>query len=402
MIQDLDSILERRGLDAVVVLGDSTSGNPELLYVAGCRLPRGGVYVKRRGCSPILVVSSLDLGSASGGRVGDVRCYSDYDYEKILASNPRGAYLLLIEKILRDAGVEGRVVVYGRLSASRVVELTDRLRLLGFKVVGESPPTALEEAMEVKDDLEVESLRRVGSKAERVISKTIDLLRGCRVRDGLLIYRGEVLTVGLVKAFVRGLMAEEGLQPIEDFIFSVGPNSADPHYTGGSMDKVRAGEPIVFDLYPQDASGYCFDCTRTLVVGEPSKEVAKMHEVVLEAQSLAFDLMKAGVKAKAVAESVYDLVERRGFKTVRSVVKGDAEARRVGFIHSLGHGVGLTIGERPYLSIYSDDILKAGHVVTVEPGLYDPKVGGVRVEDVVVVRENGPLNLSGLPKDPKI
>jgi Xaa-Pro aminopeptidase len=100
--------------------------------------------------------------------------------------------------------------------------------------------------------------------------------------------------------------------------------------------------------------------------------------------------------------SACDFFERRGFKTIRAVLKGDRDAVKVGFIHSLGHGVGLTIGERPYLSLFSDEGLRKNQVVTVEPGLYEPGVGGVRIEDTVVIKKRGVDNLTPLEKELEI
>jgi len=124
-----------------------------------------------------------------------------------------------------------------------------------------------------------------------------------------------------------------------------------------------------------------------------------MHQIVLEAQLLALDSLKAGDKADETMNAVCDLFEQRGYRTIRDVIRGVRSAQFSGFIHSLGHGVGLTIGEAPSLGLASTDILKTGNVVTVEPGLYKPGVGGVRIEDVVLIKEGGIDNLTSLPKD---
>jgi Xaa-Pro aminopeptidase len=171
---------------------------------------------------------------------------------------------------------------------------------------------------------------------------------------------------------------------------------------GISTQPIRTGEPIIFDIFPQAGSAYWYDLTRTYVVGRPKKTLRLMHEAVLEAQETCLDEIRAGRSAREVADVSYNIVERHGFPTVRTLLKGDQRARTTGFIHGLGHGVGLTIGERPYLSIFSDEMLTSGHVVTVEPGVYDPRVGGVRIEDTIFVTSNGFSNPARLPKDLEI
>src|SRR6059036_2914374 len=126
-----------------------------------------------------------------------------------------------------------------------------------------------------------------------------------------------------------------------------------------------------------------------------------MYDAVLEVQTSALDMVKEEIPCKEMMASACKIFERKGYPTARQLVKGNKEARTRGFIHGLGHGVGLTIGERPYLSLYGKDILRKGAVVTVEPGLYDPRFGGVRLEDILVVGSPSE-NLTSLPRDLEI
>ncbi|MGA2239672.1 MAG: M24 family metallopeptidase, partial [Candidatus Bathyarchaeia archaeon] len=148
--------------------------------------------------------------------------------------------------------------------------------------------------------------------------------------------------------------------------------------------------------------GYWFDLTRTYVVGKPLPKVKKMFDAVRQVQTRMLDSTREGTQASKMMNLACDLFERRRFKTIRAVLRGDKDAMRVGFIHSLGHGVGLTIGERPQLSLFSDETLRRGHVVTVEPGLYEPGLGGVRIEDTVVITKRGIDNLTPLEKELRI
>jgi Xaa-Pro aminopeptidase len=399
MLQDLDAVMAKHRLDAMIVYGSSTYGNPELRYVVGANLARGGIFLKQRMRDPILVVSNIDHGQASKGIVNNVVTYSKYGYEKLLAKHGRDlAAPLLMDRILRRHKVKGNIGLHGRNDASDLLNLTKSLRGFGHKITGEKHPTTLESIMETKSLSEIHRIMEVGGRTEKVVGKTIDFLERCHQDGGRLTFEGQKLTVGMIKAVTRRHLAEENLIAPEDFIIAAGLRSADPHYPGEDSDPVVVGQPIVFDIFPQDAGGYCYDMTRTFVFGEPSTEIRRMHESVLKAQQIAFDLVHEGCRVEKLMNSVCDHFSRDGFKTIRDLNKGDREAEKTGFVHSLGHGVGLTIGEKPYLSLHSDDILKVGHVFTIEPGLYDARVGGVRVEDVIALTESGPLNLTSFGK----
>ena len=399
MFAQFDTEMERRRLDTVLVIGESTLGNPEFAYVAGTTIPRGGIFVKRRGHRPLLVVSNIDVGNAKRGRVQNVRTYSDFDYEKLVARYGRQrGYVVLLRSLLRSVRARGRIGIYGHNEFSRLLSITDSLRKAGYNVTGE-PETSLTESLrETKDRNEIDRIRSVGARAAIVVDRVLQMLRECGITSGKLKWKRETLTVGMVKSKISTLLAEQDLMAPEGTVFSVGRSSADPHEMGIASDPVRAGVPIVFDLFPTSVEGYWFDLTRTLVLGEPSPRVRRMLETVLEVQLRSMDSMREKESARQIMNSACDLFERRGFKTIRAALKGDKAATRVGFIHSLGHGVGLTTGEKPSLSLFSDDKLVRNQVVTVEPGLYHPRVGGVRIEDTVLVRGQGIENLTPLEK----
>jgi len=399
MLEALDALMTERRIDAVLVYGSSTFGNPELCYVVGANLARGGIYVKQRMKDPVLIVSNIDSGEASKGLVKDVRTYSEYGYERLVARYGRNkAGSLLFDRILKKHRTKGRIGLYGRNDANDVLELSKRLRRLGYTIVGEPHPSVLEAAMETKTLLETDKIGNVGKKTERVVKKIIEFLKNCEIEGEYLTHEEKKVTVGIVKVLTRRYLAEENLVAPEDVIIAVGPKSADPHYPGVDSDLVMIDQPIVFDIFPQEIGGYCFDMTRTFVFGKASERIRKMYEAVREAQQITFDLIEEGRRAETLMNTVCDHFAGNGFKTIRDLVRGVKEAEKVGFVHSLGHGVGLTIGERPYLSLNSDDVLKSGNVFTVEPGLYDPEFGGVRIEDVVALTESGVTNLTSYEK----
>jgi len=401
--EQFDSEMERRGLDTALVIGESTLGNPELAYVAGTTIPRGGIFIKRRRFEPILVVSNIDVGNAKLGRVSDVRTYSDYGYENLIQRHGRErAYVMLVDLILRAVRSRGRVGVYGHNEFSHLLSTVDSLRRLGHKVTGEKDLSLIESLRDTKDSLETSRIRSVGARASRVVEEIQRMLGECVVSFGKLRLKGQTLTVGIVKSRVNTLLAEQDLIAPGGTVFAVGVKSADPHEMGSPLDPVKAGAPIVFDLFPVGAEGYWFDLTRTFVIGKAPRRVKDMFDAVLEAQLESLDSIRENVPGSKVMNSACDLFERRGFKTIRATLRGDRDAAKVGFIHSLGHGVGLSIGERPYLSLFSDDTLRKNQVVTVEPGLYKPGTGGVRIEDTILVKGRRIENLTPLEKELEI
>lgn len=402
MISDIDSEMEKRGIESLIVFGDSTVGNPDLGYVVGTSLPRGGIYLKRAGHQPTLIVSNIDVGSAKRGRVRTIRTYSDYGFERISSRYDRNeARVRFYQKIMKDEGLQGPVIVAGRNDSSHTLELVDSLRKKRIRIKGEKTPTILESARETKDRFEITRLREVGKKTCWVVEKTRRFLQGAKTRGGKISFKSKTMKVGDVKKIIGRYLVEKNLVAIEDTIFAPGRRSSDPHYMGEDNAPLRTGEPIVFDIFPSEPDGYWHDCTRTYTFGTPSKKLKEMYNIVLEAQTNALDMVKEQAPCRDLMMKACEIFENHGWPTARQLMKGNKEARVRGFVHGLGHGVGLTIGERPYLSLFGKDVLRRGSVVTIEPGLYDPRIGGVRIEDIVVVGSPGE-NLTPLPKDMEI
>ena len=173
-------------------------------------------------------------------------------------------------------------------------------------------------------------------------------------------------------------------------IVAGGNQGCDPHESGHGP--LRAGQPIILDIFPRDNStGYWGDITRTVVRGRASEAVKRLYAVVFRAQELAFRELRDGVNGREIHEGILRLFRENGFATSRR------DGRMQGFFHGTGHGLGLEIHEPPRVSAV-DAKLRAGHVVTVEPGLYYWGVGGVRLEDVAVIQARGARNLTRFPK----
>jgi Xaa-Pro aminopeptidase len=228
----------------------------------------------------------------------------------------------------------------------------------------------------------VEKLRRVKDEAElaaiAVAAELADEAWRWSLERGLA-GRTELDVARAVEAWMR----EQGAEPSFPTIVAAGPNGALPHAEPGERE-IGRGELVVFDMGAK-LDGYCSDGTRTFATGEPGERAREVYETVREAQTAALAAVKAGVRAEDVDKVARDPIGAAGY------------GERFG--HGLGHGVGLEVHEEPRVSPRSEDVLRPGEVVTIEPGVYLPGELGVRIEDLVVVTEQGLRNLSGLPKD---
>ncbi len=205
-------------------------------------------------------------------------------------------------------------------------------------------------------------------------------------------YKGEPLTVGKLKSFFGHKLLENGCLPEEDIIVACGTKSSDPHYVGEPEDRLKADQPIILDIYPRSIQKrYWTDMTRTVVKGKASNKLKKMFDAVFEAKNASFDAIQAGAAGSRVYDVCCDVLEKAGYETTR----GGKKVTR-GMTHGLGHGVGLQIHESPRLSELSASPLEEHVVVTVEPGLYDPDIGGVRLEDIIEVTKSGYSNLTNM------
>ncbi len=234
---------------------------------------------------------------------------------------------------------------------------------------------------------EIEKIRQGVELAEAGLAVALDILRDARTdADGHLTWQGTILTAERLRGAIGAAIAGLGGTAAHT-ITAPGPQGADPHQPG--TGPIRAGEPIVIDIFPRvDATGYHGDLTRTVVKGKAQPIVTRAFTAVHEAQRAAIRQVKAGVKASVVHAAAAAVLAKHGFRTNANA------AVPYGFFHGTGHGLGLQVHEAPRVNEKSDDILESGNIVTIEPGLYYPEWGGIRLEDVVAVRQEDAENLT--------
>jgi Xaa-Pro aminopeptidase len=234
----------------------------------------------------------------------------------------------------------------------------------------------VEEMRAIKSPRELDAIRTAQERTNEVMAFAENIIRHASVQGEELWYQGTPLTSDYLRREMHCWLLRHGYMA-RDTIVSCGKETAQPHNIGSGT--LLANEPILIDVFPQDErTGYYADMTRTFVKGEPSPEIQEIYDTVRDGQTLAEEMIRPGISGAEVHNAVLDHFTECGYVTEDE-----------GFIHSLGHGVGLQIHENPSLSPRGDTPLEAGHVVTVEPGLYYRKIGGVRLENMGVITKDG-------------
>ncbi|MBM3151569.1 MAG: aminopeptidase P family protein [Chloroflexi bacterium] len=398
MKSDLDSLMQSKNLDAILVLGNAEN-NPPMYYLTGGGHISAATLVKKRGGEPALFHQDMERGEAAKTGL-KTRSYSEYPWQELLkeaGGDPALMSALRLERIFKEHNISGRVGLYGHTDISATFAMLAHFkgRMPEVEMVGEARDGSLfMYAMETKDEAEVARIRRMGKITTEVVGLTADFLTSRQVRaDEVLLNEDETpLTVGDVKERINLWLAERGAVPSEGYIFSIGRDAGLPHSQGNPADRLRLGQTIVFDIYPQEiGGGYFYDFTRTWSLGYATPEAQKLYDQVRH----VFDKVMENFTLNAPFKDLNTLTCRE-FEKMGHQSPLNTPAPVEGYVHSLGHGLGLNVHERPWsgLTAAPDNLLKPGVVVTAEPGLYYPEKGmGVRIEDSVWIKPDGTVEI---------
>ncbi len=366
---------------------DSSENSADLYYRTNFFVPDSIIFIEHKG-EKILVLNELEIERGKrDAKVDKVLSFSEYLKKLPPKKRKKRIITNIVDLIFKELKIKGALVP-GRFP----IKYTDELRKLGYRLRFKQKEPFFEERLK-KTPMEMKFIRdclRDTSKAmefaRRMISSSI-------IRNNLLYLNGSELTSERIKGEINSFLSLLGYSASHTIV-SCGIHSSMPHHTGEGP--LLANKPIVVDIFPKSQnSGYYGDMTRTFVKGEPSKELKKMYRTVLRGQKIGISMVRDGVKVKEVHEEIVDFFRRSGFRT------GVMGGKQQGFIHSTGHGLGLEIHEPPRIGL-GEETLEEGNVVTVEPGLYYENIGGVRIEDVVVVKKKGCLNLTRYPNRFKV
>ncbi len=357
--------LEQRDCDAYVVY--DSSDNEDMRYLSGFLATDPFIYVYKKDGGQFLIVSSMEeLRARRESPCSIVTRTAAGFYELLEKHNDADA---ASAEMIKNFCGEKLLVPYSMpVGFARALESSAQVTIDSGTVLSMRAK---------KTGVEIEKIRAVQKKNERGVTLAVDTVRKADVsEDGGLFFEDEPLTSEKLREIMHEAFFRMGLDD-KDTIASCGADTALPHAKGEGQ--LFANQPIVLDVFPRDIeTGYFADMTRTISKGKPSDEICRMYDTVHEAKELAVSLIRAGVSGADVHNAAADYFTKKGYVT----------AGTSGFIHSLGHGVGLAIHESPSLSVRGG-VLEEGNVVTVEPGLYYPGIGGVRLEDMGAVTEDG-------------
>ncbi|MDV0447890.1 Methionine aminopeptidase 1, mitochondrial [Methanosarcinaceae archaeon Ag5] len=382
-LPDISGILQKEGADGYLMHGNIHDAD---IYYATHFLASDSFSYLLCADSEVLLVSDMEKGRADiESRVSNenILMTSDFNYREKAKELKNGtlAYAAVLKEMLDRKNVKTIAVSY-----DFPAYYFDQLRK-NFDVVLIKTP--FEKNRTVKSDFEVSCIEQSQNAAEKAMEAAVSMIRRSAPNEsGALVLDNEILTGERVLQEIDRTLLENGCVG-DETIVSCGEDSANPH--GKTLGTLFANQPIVIDIFPQNKqSRYFGDMTRTVIKGEALPELQKMYEAVRGAQEAGVQTAKPGASCKDVHNTVCDYLENSGFHTYRS-------GSKVGFIHTTGHGVGLDIHEMPNVS-ENDYVLEPGNVITVEPGLYYPGIGGIRIEDTVVITKNGCRNLNRMEK----
>jgi len=374
--------LVEAGTDSYLMTGNIH--NSDIYYVTHFLASDDFVYLQTGAGEEVLFISEMEKGRAEiESRVSIIKTTQDFGYrEKIKEKKDISvAYAACVSELLMEKGAKRVSVPYDFPTF-----YSNSLKEAGFSIVPVKSP--FRKIRSRKKPEEIEAIKYAQMAGENAMEAAIALIAGAEEKGGILYHSGQILTGTKVNTIIDHKLLDFGCEA-EEIIVSCGKDTANPH--GTTDGPLRANAPIILDIFPRSKKKrYFADMTRTVIHGEASEELNEMYEAVLAAQEKGLEMVKPGVSATDVHNVVCDTFENRGYDTYRS-------GSKVGFIHSTGHGVGLDVHELPGVG-ESGVLLETGNVITIEPGLYYPETGGIRLEDMVLVTENGCENLTELEK----
>ena len=353
--------------DPVHILISSAGNTADLRYLCGAEPPEKAVLIRNGHCGTLIV--------------------SEMEYNRLRRSVKRGITVLYPE-LFGSAWKKGPADWIKKsteqknmtVAADFPLGLAEKLRRAGFRLIVSNEPVCPQREIKTAD--EISAVKNSQRAAVAAMNAAIKQIASAEIgQDGILRCGKTVLTSEMVRATIcHTLLDREGIAL--ETIVSCGTHSADPHERG--TGPLRAGQLIVLDIFPRSAvTGYWGDLTRTVCRGPAPAELKKMFNAVKAAQAAARKAVKAGAWTDDVHAAAAGELDRRGFKT--ETIDGAPQ----GFIHGTGHGVGLEIHEAPRVSSTVHKKLRAGNIITIEPGLYYPHIGGVRIEDTILVTKDG-------------
>ena len=366
---------------AILIIGNSEQ-NSDLYYATKFLAPDPFIFVQTDG-HKVLVMSDLEVDRAKAqAEVNEVLSYSHYE-EKLRGSGAKAPTTVdIVDAVLKEMKIAELLV-----PADFGLRHADGLRSKGYTFSTKQDPFF--EGRTIKTEDEVEAIRKTQQATEAAVHEAIAVLRDAQIKNGELHWKEGVLTSEALKKIIHLKLMEQDCVG-QHTIVAGGKQGCDPHNEGSGP--LRPNESIVMDVFPRSTTTrYYADMTRTVVKGRASDALKRLYDTVRAAQEEAVGHVHDGAQGREIHRQILKRFEDKGYPT------GIKNGRLQGFFHGTGHGLGLDIHEPPRISKV-EWTLKKGEVVTVEPGLYYPEIGAVRIEDMVLVTDKGCVNLTTFPK----
>ncbi len=401
---DLDELMIKKNIDCLIITG-AGDHNPDLFYFTGGVHLTHADIIKIAGRDPVIFHHPIEKDNAEKTGLQSIS-YSRYPEKDLLAecnNSQLKAQVLRYKHMLSDLGLKsGRISIYGKVRISQAIEIFTELvrEKNGYELVSTEEADVLTEARSTKDAREINRIKKMGEVTVEVVNLVADFLTGHKARNNILIKTdGNPLTIGDVKNRINYWLSERGAENPQGTIFSIGRDAGVPHTSGETWQEIELGLPIVFDIFPcEGGGGYFYDFTRTWCLGYAPDGVLDIYQQVLNTYESVRSQFRVNVPFSSYQKMTCELFEEKGHNTILN--SGDIEE---GYIHGIGHGVGLNVHEKPFSSMLSQkpDILQPGMVFTLEPGLYYPSKNiGVRLEDTYWIDDQGDFNvLAEYPKE---
>ena len=371
-----------------LIIGDSMRSS-ELRHEVPIAIPDPLLYAEVGG-KRLVAVSSMEKARIDDlGTDLEVHALEEFGYDELIA---RGLAETEFWREVWLAAARGLGVQSAVVPTTFPTGHADHLRASGIELTVDQPEFS--ERRRVKNEAELEGIRRACRAAEGGLRAGLELLRAADRASGQLVLDGEQLTCERVKQAVERAFGDHGAAA-DEFIVSHGSQTAIGHDMGSGP--IAANDIVLFDLFPRDRETGCFaDFTRTFSIGPAPAEIAEFHRLSKEALDIAIAAVAPGASGRAIHVAVCDFFHEHGYPT--QLHKGEAKVLRDGFYHATGHGVGLEVHEQPSVGRIDSELVE-GDVVALEPGLYRHGYGGVRLEDLVLVTADGAEVLTEFPYD---
>jgi Xaa-Pro aminopeptidase len=391
MKADLDQLILENDVEAILVTG-SALHNPAMHYFTGGVHISHAELLKKHGQNAVIYCSMMEREEAAKTGL-ESRIIQHSALVRKANGDRFKINVLRIKQILKENGISrGKVIVYGKSDVGMNYSILSAVKeyFPEIEFSGDCAEKLLLAAMETKDENEIAHIHKMGKITAEVVGLTAAYMQQCRVKNEILLGEdGQAVTVGEMKNKINLWLAERGAENPEDTIFAIGRDSGIPHSSGTPTDLIRLGQPIVFDIYPCEAGGgYFYDFTRTWCLGYAPDKVQKLYDQVKSVYDKLVETYKINTVCYEYQKLTCDLFEQMGHPTVTS-----HPDTSIGYNHSISHGLGLSIHEKPWFgSKESREVIKPGSVFTIEPGLYYPdEEMGVRIEDTYWAKPDGSI-----------